>query len=212
MAKSKSKSGVSKSGVQRVLVVLAHPDDQSFCGSLGRAVCEGLERGGKTFDFVDLYAEGFVASMSAVEHAAYDTANPIVDERLNRYVEMVKSCDALVVVYPTWHQGFPAILKGFFERVMVPGVAFIFNERTGRVRGNLGHIRYFVGVTTYGCPRWIVRVASDMGRRMLTRCLRVMAPTVRARSKWLALYGLNQPNPAAMSSFIERVEQEMVQL
>ena len=43
----------------------------------------------------------------------------------------------LVFVYPTWWSGLPAILKGWLERVMVPGVGFVFDEQTGKVRPGL---------------------------------------------------------------------------
>ncbi len=199
-------------GARRVLVVFAHPDGNSLSGTLANAVRRGLEKSGKQVDFVDLYADRFSAVMTAAERIAYETDSPILDPLVAHYSELVMKCEALVVVYPTWNMGFPAILKGFFERVMVPGVAFGFNEKSGRVRGNLGHIRHFVGVTTYGSPHWVVRMTSDMGRRMLTRCLRAMAPTARSRSIWLGLYGLNRPNPAAITAFIGRVEQAMVEL
>jgi NAD(P)H dehydrogenase (quinone) len=206
---SKSRSG---SGIRRVLVVFAHPDGTSLCGALAQAVRRGLETGGKQVDFVDLYADEFRAAMTSGERIAYETQDPIQHADVARYAEMVKACDALVVVYPTWNMGYPAILKGFFERVMVPGVAFEFNEKTGVVRGSLGHIRRFVGVTTYGSPRWVVRLTSDMGRRMLTRGLRAMAPTIRSRCAWHGLYGLNRPDPARITAFIGQVEQAMVRL
>ena len=51
-------------------------------------------------------------------------------------------------VYPTWWSGLPAILKGWLERVMVPGVGFTFDSRTGKVKPGLTHVRRIVGIST----------------------------------------------------------------
>ena len=46
-----------------------------------------------------------------------------------RHAEIIKQAEALVFVYPTWWSTMPAILKGWLERVLVPGVGFVFDEQ-----------------------------------------------------------------------------------
>jgi NAD(P)H dehydrogenase (quinone) len=198
--------------VRRALVVVSHPAGDSLCMSVAQAAVRGLERGGKHVDVIDLYAEGFRPSMSLAERSAYESVQPLIEPDIARYITLMEACDALIVVYPTWNMGFPAMLKGWFERVFLPGVAFRLDEQSNKIVGRLGHIHRMVGITTYGAPRWLVRMTSDMGRRMLTRCLRMMAPTFRTRCKWLALYGMNRPDPTAITAFIGRVEREMEHL
>ena len=61
------------------------------------------------------------------------------------HARLVKQADALVFVYPTWCWGLPAIMKGWIERVLVTGVAFRLDERSGRIKANLRHVRRIVG-------------------------------------------------------------------
>ena len=72
--------------------------------------------------------------MTAEERDAYHGESPICDPLVERYADIVGRAGALVFVYPTWWSTLPAILKGWLERVMVPGVSFRFDERTGKVQ------------------------------------------------------------------------------
>ncbi len=114
-------------------------------------------------------------------------------------------------VYPTWWSGLPAILKGWLERVMVPGVGFRFDERTHKVRPGLGQVRHIIGISTYGSPRSYVRLINDNGRRTLTRALR-MSCGFRARPTWLGFYAIDTSTLAAREEFAARVEREMAAL
>ena len=92
-------------------------------------------------------------------------------------------CDTLIFVYPTWWSGLPAMLKGWLERVMVPGVAFGFDPDSERVTPRLGHVRRIVGISTYGSPRAYVAAVNDNGRRTLTRALRLCCGRRRRLAK-----------------------------
>lgn len=118
---------------------------------------------------------------------------------------------ALVFVYPTWWSGLPAILKGWFERVMVPGVGFVFDERTGKVKPGLGNVGHLVGISTYGSPRTAVRVINDNGRRTITRALRLSCGA-RVRTRWLGLYGVDTSTDVARDEFAASIEQAMAAL
>jgi NAD(P)H dehydrogenase (quinone) len=194
------------------LVVFAHPDGASLCATLAHAAVRGLERGGAQVVLVDLYADGFVPAMSAAERRVYESDQPILDPLVRRYADLVKWCDTLVVVYPTWNMGMPAILKGWFERVFVAGVAFALPTPGSTILGGLNHITRFVGVSTYGAPRVVVRLTTDHGRRLLTRCVRLMSTRPGRRTRWLGLYGLNTPTPPRITGFIGRVERGMERL
>ena len=77
---------------------------------------------------------------------------------------------------------------------MVPGVGFRFDERTGKVKPGLGHVRRIVGISTYGSPRSHVLAVNDNGRRILTRALR-MSCGLRTRTTWLGLMRSTRPPP-----------------
>jgi NAD(P)H dehydrogenase (quinone) len=193
------------------LVVVAHPSPESYCHALAARAEAGLLAAGHEVVVLDLYAIGFGTAMTAAEREAYEGDSPIVDSMVAEHASLVQRAEAIVFVYPTWWSGLPAILKGWFERVLVPGVGFVLDERTNKVRPGLGQMRRLVGISTYGSPRSYVRLVNDNGRRIITRALR-MSCGVRVRTSWLGLYAIDTSTPAQRQVFLARVEQKMAAL
>jgi len=192
-------------------VVLAHPNPDAFAHELARRAVTGLSAAGHEVELVDLYAIGFRAAMTASEREAYHGDRPILDPVVQRQADLVRSVDALVFVYPTWWSGLPAILKGWLERVMVPGVGFRFDERSGKVRPGLTNVSHLVGISTYGSPRWFVRAVNDNGRRTLLRALR-LACGRGTSCRWFAMYGIDTSSTNGRTEFAARVERELSEL
>ena len=191
-------------------MLVAHPCADGFARAVAARAVAGLERADHEVDVIDLYASGFRAAMSRDERAAYESDEPIVDPQVADHAARLQRAEWLVFVYPTWWSGLPAILKGWLERVLVPGVGFVFNAR-GKVRPGLTHVRRIVGISTYGSPWFVTKVINDNGRRMLTRALRV-STGLRARPTWLALYSMDATSDEQRRAFLEKVEQRMAEL
>jgi NAD(P)H dehydrogenase (quinone) len=194
-----------------VLLVLAHPCDDSFTHACASAAVAGLEAAGHTVDVIDLYGVSFTAAMSRAERLAYESPTPILDDQVADHAHRLMRADALVFVYPTWWSGLPAILKGWLERVMVPGVGFVFNDQTGKVRPGLAHVRRIVGISVYGSPHRYTRLMNDNGRRILTRALR-MSCGLRARPAWMALYGNDTATADDRTRFLSKITSRMASL
>jgi putative NADPH-quinone reductase len=96
-----------------VLVILAHPIQGSFSHAIAMRACSGLEQGGHRVTFLDLYELGFRAAMTTEERRQYHGDQPIQDPMVAEHAALVKNADALVLVYPTWWSGQPAIMKGW---------------------------------------------------------------------------------------------------
>jgi putative NADPH-quinone reductase len=195
----------------RIAVILAHPNPDSFAHELARRAEAGLRVGGHDVELIDLHAIGFRAAMSSEERMAYHGESPVLDPIVRGQVNLVRSVDALVFVYPTWWSGLPAILKGWLERVMVPGVGFRFDERSGKVRPGLGNVRHLIGISTYGSPRWYVNAVNDNGRRTLLRALRLSCGW-RTSRRWLGLYAIDTTTPAQRGEFAAHVERSLSEL
>ncbi len=193
------------------LIVVAHPSTDSYCHALAGRAEAGLLAAGHEVVVLDLYAQGVSVAMSAQEREAYHGESPIVDPVIAEHAALVQRAEAIVFVYPTWWSGLPAILKGWLERVMVPGVGFVLDERTNKVRPGLGQMRRLVGISTYGSPRMYVRLVNDNGRRIITRALR-MSCGPRVRTSWLGLYAIDTSTPAERQAFLAQVEQTMAGL
>ena len=196
----------------RFLVVLAHPDPESFTRAIFDHVLEALGNAGHEVTSIDLYADEFETRMSLPERLAYEGPSPILDPLVQHYADLVKGCEGLVFVYPTWWWGMPAILKGFLERVLVPGVSFSLDPVTNKVKPGLSNLRRLVGVSTYGSSRLAMKFFNDGGRRLVMRCVRLLAPRIRCRATWLPLYRLDHSTPTERNAFLAKVTATMGRL
>ena len=194
----------------RVVLVLVHPRPTSFTHAAAAAAERGLRAGGHAVTVLDLYAMGFQPAMTEIERHAYHGDDPVVDPLVADSVAAVRQAEALVFVYPTWWSGLPAMLKGWLEKTMVPGVAFVFDDQ-GKVRPGLQSVRLIVGITSYGSPRPYVRLINDNGRRILLRALRLNTGW-RTRRRWLPFYAIDASTPEQRAAFLADVEQRMASL
>jgi putative NADPH-quinone reductase len=189
----------------RALVTWAQPHPDSFSHAVKDTAVAALRRAGHTVEVIDLHADGFQPVMDADEWRAYRAEEPAFDECTRRYAHSIRQADMLVFVYPSWWFGLPAMLKGFLERVLVPGVAFSVDPMLHRVRGELGHIRHLVGITTHDASRRRVTLLGDAGRRTILRALRLMCGR-SCRSTWLAMYGVGASTVTQRRAFLAHVD------
>jgi putative NADPH-quinone reductase len=132
-----------------------------------------------------------------------------ITPELKPYVERLMAAEALVIVHPVWNYGFPAILKGYFDRVFMPGVSFVLEGGSGPDKGklkpNLKHIRKVVFVTSYGGDRWRTWLMGDPPRTVARRWGWVTFGGWRPPT-YLALYDMNNATPERLSGFIAKVK------
>jgi putative NADPH-quinone reductase len=189
-----------------VLDVYCHPLEESFHRALRDEVSAGLIEAGHVVDMVDLYAEKFDPVLGAEARRHYhDTSRN--QRGLETYLARLRAADALVVQFPTWAFGAPAMLKGFLDQIIIPGVAFDISD-PAHVRPLLGNIRKLAGVVTYGRPRWMALYVGDPPRKIVTRYLRWFIDR-RARVQYLALYHMNVADDARRKAFMARVRRAM---
>ncbi|MEL6167565.1 MAG: NAD(P)H-dependent oxidoreductase [Pseudomonadota bacterium] len=190
--------------MSRALVLFAHPCPESFSAALHRQVVGTLTGKGWEVDDCDLNAEGFSPVLTESERRGYHEVGPNCGP-VRDYVDRLRSADAMVLVFPVWNFGFPAILKGFLDRVFLPGVSFRLED--GKVRPNLTHIGKLAAVTTYGGTRTRALLVGDPPRKCVTRAIwHVCRPQ---KMRYLALYDMNRATDARRGAFLARVGQEM---
>ncbi|MBO3758687.1 NAD(P)H-dependent oxidoreductase [Ciceribacter sp. L1K22] len=194
---------------RRVLVVLAHPLPDSFAASAARTVREALETAGHIVDFLDLYAEDFDPRLTAAERAAYMT--PDYDaSAVAPLVARLKAADALVLVFPQWWFNLPAIMKGFIDRVFVPGVAFDHDKAGGRIVPLMTNIRSFSVVTSTGSPWWVVRFyMGDPVRRILKRGVAAFCAK-RLDFRMFALHDMDRADDTERMRFLEKLRRSFI--
>jgi putative NADPH-quinone reductase len=108
----------------RICVILGHPHEGSFNHAIAAAVVQTLRGIGHHVLFHDLYAEGFDPILSFEEMPKSAWPDPVV----RQHCEEIAHADGIVVIHPNWWGQPPAILKGWIDRVLRPGVAYEFTE------------------------------------------------------------------------------------
>lgn len=155
----------------RLLLVVAHPLQDSYTFAVASAARDVLIANGHEVDWLDLYHEDFDPRLTASERRGYFDL-PYDSSAVADHVERLEAADGLILVFPQWWFGFPAILKGWFDRVFAPGIAFVHPPGGGPICGKLDNIRLICALTTAGSPGWVVRwIMGDPVRRLLRRGL-----------------------------------------
>ena len=169
-----------------------------------------LERAGHEVTVVDLWAERFDPVMTATQRRAYLTDHPVVSDDVAGYVEIIQRTELLVFVYATQLNTMPALMKGWLEKVMVPGVAFQFNSE-GKLRPALTQVRHIIGISTYPEAWSTMRRQRDAGRRTITRALRLNTGW-RTRHHWIGLYSCPTATREQRGAFLSRIEHRLEQV
>lgn len=194
----------------RILVVYAHPLDDSYAAALRDIVVAALQGSGHAVDLCDLHKEAFDPVLSAHERRVYADTSANV-ERVARHVQRLREAEGVIFVFPSWWYGMPAILKGYFDRVWLPGVAFEFGPQA--IKPLLAGIRLFGVVTTTGAPGWFTRIyMGNPSRKVLMRGLARLLVAPRAEKFWLALHGIDKASAAQRSTFIARVKSRVARI
>lgn len=188
---------------RRILVVFAHPLFDSLSASLKDAVTGGLTDGGHDVDLIDLYADDFDPRLSGAERTAFMQPGYTPPPDVAGYCDRIRTADGVVFVFPQWWFGMPAILKGFVDRVVVPGVAF--QPGGGRLTPLLENIKTFDVVTTTGSPWWVIELyMRNPVRRQLKQGIASIC-SKSARFRMLSMYNINKASRADCEKFIARV-------
>ena len=189
----------------RVHVLHSHPLDESYGRALYRTTCDSLRAAGHEVDGCNLYEEGFDPVLSAHDRAIYHTY-PDNTRLVEGYVERLRAAEALVLVTPVWNFGFPAMLKGYFDRVWLPGVSFELSD--GKLTPTLRHIRKLGAVMTYGATPMRAFLAGDPPKRIVKRVLRGQI-RLGAPVRYLAHYDMNNCTAETREAFLQKVKKEM---
>lgn len=183
----------------RCLIVTAHPLPRSLTARLADGLEAEARAKGWRVTRRDLY-DGFDPVLTPEERAGYYATPAATLETEKRELTQAQ---ILVLVFPTWWFGFPAVLKGWFDRVWTPGVAFDHSPGFGPMLPRLEDLREVLAVTTMGAPAWIDWLVL---RRPVRRVLRlaILKPCApMARLTWRVLYSAEavaEPRLAALEA------------
>jgi NAD(P)H dehydrogenase (quinone) len=187
------------------LVVIAHPNSDSLCHTMARAAISALTSAGHEVTVEDLYLSSLPPSLTADERASY--YGPAFNSTgVREQADRLLAAEALVLVFPTWWFGFPAILKGWFDRVWAPGIAYDHASDFGPIKPRLDKLRRTLAVTSLGSPWWVDRVVlrQPVKRVLKTALLGTCAPN--CRFEMLSLYKAESLSSEQVQRFCARID------
>ena len=182
---------------KKILVILGHPDTESFCGSLAKAYIDGAKVSGAEVRCLQLGELRF----DPILWNGYTIIQELEPD-LVKAQELIQWSNHMVFIYPNWWGAMPALLKGFFDRVFLPGFAFKYRENSQFwdkfLSGRTAHL-----MVTMDTPPWYYRWIyhrpghNEMKRTILGFCgikvvkISEFAPikssSQHQREKWIAL-------------------------
>ena len=135
-----------------ILIINGHPNKESFNSALVNAYQEGAIRSGTPVDVITIAELNFNPNLQY----AYTRRMELEPDLLSS-LQKIKKADHLVWIHPVWWGGLPAIMKGFIDRLFLPGIAFKYRENSlwwdKLLAGKTGRI-----ITTLDQPGWYYRI------------------------------------------------------
>jgi NAD(P)H dehydrogenase (quinone) len=190
-----------------VHLVLAHPLGDSLNAHLAEHIEQALRSAGVAVDRLDLYGEGFQPSLTPDERAQY-YAEPRHGDDVVPLQGRLAAAEHLVLVFPTWWFGLPAILKGWIDRVWSPGFAF---EQGTPIRPKLTGLKSVLVVTTLGTPWW-VEVALLWPVRRVVKIAVIGACAPQAKVTWLSLHEAESVDADRLARFTRRIDRAVARM
>lgn len=150
----------------KILVLLGHPDVESYCGAIARAYAEGARAAGAEVREINLGELTF----DPVLWQGYKEVQALEPDLVGAQ-EAIAWADVLVFAYPNWWGTVPALLKGFVDRVFLPGFAFRYRENSPMwdrlLTGRSARL-----LVTMDSPHWFYRlVVRQPGHQMMRRAI-----------------------------------------
>jgi len=189
---------------KNILVILGHPDKDSFCGALASTYIESARATDSEVRELQLGELKFDPTLWKGYNKIQELEPDLVKAQ-----ELIQWSNHMVFVYPNWWGTMPALMKGFFDRVFLPGFAFKYRDSSGLpdklLSGRTAHL-----IVTMDTPAWYYRWIfhrpghNEMKRTILEFCgikvtqITELAPvkesTLQQRDKWINIvkaYGAN---------------------
>lgn len=192
----------------KCLVVVAHPLKNSLCNYLTEKTINHLEDKGYKITIKDLYKEKFDPVLTEEERISYYECQ-FDDKQVQSDISQLKEAESLVLIFPTWWFGFPAILKGWFDRVWAPGHAYEHASDFGPIKQCLGNLKEMRVITTLGSPWW---VDFFILRKPVKKVLKIALLGACAKScnfKMLSLYESENLTDSKIENFIRKIKRTL---
>lgn len=190
------------------LVVLSHPLPESLNRHFADIAMRELAAAGHKVTLLDLYQSEFDPRLTPAERGSY-YAEHFDAAALGRHAAALHEAEVLVLVFPTWWFGLPAMLKGWVDRVFAPGIAFDHGSDFGPIKPLLYKLRHVVAITTLGSPWWVDRLVMRRPVRRILKWGLFKACAPKASFAMLPFYAAEKPQPARVTRFADAIRRQL---
>lgn len=188
----------------KCLVVTTHPLTNSLCKLLTERVVNKLNSMGHEVTIEDLYAQKFEPALTVAERKSY--YNNYDSSNIAKQVAHLQEAEALILLFPTWWFGFPAMLKGWFDRIWGPGIAYNHANDLGAIKPLLNNLKEVLVVTTLGSPWWVDRLLMWQPVKRVIKLALLGTCTKKSKLKFLSLYNSEKLNQQQIEKFSSKIE------
>ncbi|RQW61218.1 flavodoxin family protein [Vibrio viridaestus] len=188
----------------KCLVVVTHPLKNSLCHHLANETIEHLSSKGYDITVKDLYQEAFDPALSSSERQSY-YQEQFDASKLEGDIDQLKETESLILVFPTWWFGFPAMLKGWFDRVWAPTHAYNHASDLGAITPCLVNLKEVKVITTLGSPWWVDMFVLWKPIHRTFRIALLGACAKKCKFQMLSLYKCEAASQSKIDSFVDKI-------
>lgn len=191
-----------------ILVVTAHPLKNSLSELFSETITSRLNHMGHDVQLEDLYQNRFDPVLSIDERRSYYEER-YDSSRVSPEAKKLLNANALVLVFPTWWFGFPAILKGWFDRVWAPTVAYDHANDYGPITPKLSNLKKTFVVTTLGAPWWVDNIILRKPVKRTLRFALLGACARKCKLKFLSFYKCESVDSVRRDKQLRKIDLEL---
>ncbi|WP_415906601.1 NAD(P)H-dependent oxidoreductase [Neptuniibacter sp. QD72_48] len=189
----------------KCLVVLTHPLKDSLCHHFCDETVKHLTAKGYEITLLNLYESDFEPALKEDERRSY-YADQFDDSRLKTDIQQLQEAESLVLIFPTWWFGFPAMLKGWFDRVWAPGFAYDHAKDLGAIQPRLDNLKEVKVVTTLGSPWWVDLLILRQPVKKVLKIALLGACTKGCKFQMLSFYKSEDASKDRVEAFVNKLK------
>ena len=199
----------------KTLIIYNHPHEGSFCSAIRDAVQSGLDTAGHSYKLINLDEDKFDPVMHEKDLKAFvqggrlgEAGTEGVDPLVMSYVEKMRWAERIVMIFPIWWMTMPAMMKGFVDKVIFPGL--VYKMENGRLVSMLSRLKQVVIITTMNTPSDIYK--SNFNNSIEGSLIKGTFNQIGIHDiRWISLNMVKQANDEKRWLWLDEIEHEFAE-
>ena len=194
----------------KVAIIFNHPYEGSYCNAILEATLNGLTKANHQVDVLHLDQDGFNPVMTAADLKAFRDRRAI-DPQVLSYKQRLDSAQHLIFIFPVWWEVMPAMMKGFIDKVMFPGLAYDYKANGYGMFPLLKDVKGVTVITTMNTPSFLYRFifGNAVKKALITGTFWKMGYKNR---KWINLSSVKMVSNVKRKGWLDQLEKRFSNL